>query len=144
MPTIRRHAPLPWFLPLLAAGLACSDGGASGDRSGDDSAAWVGAFRNEQRVGDLFISARLVITADQAEYNVNTTRDGALFIQQVCSAPLTVAGSTPVIPAMSCEVSMNGNRMTKDVPLDFSYNGSTWVRRNDGEETAFERVGGSD
>lgn len=142
------------LLTLCGSALACdsssqgsraespaTDASASASASAETSTpAWIGAFRDEQRVGELFLSVRLVITPGQAEYSAKSTRNGELFIQQTCTAPLTVANGTPVVSMFDCEISANGNRMTKQIAFDLSFNGEAWVRRDNGEETILNRI----
>jgi hypothetical protein len=144
------------LLTLCGSALACdssSQGGRAESPATDASAsasasastetstpAWIGAFGEEQRVGELFLSVRLVITPGQAEYSATSTRNGELFIQQTCTAPLTVANETPVVSMFDCEISANGNRMTKQIAFDLSFNGEAWVRRDKGEETILSRI----
>ena len=134
---------------VLLAPAACdkpsgapAGGGSAPAASEKASQPWVGGFRKETRTGDLFISSRLVLTTTRAEYNVQSTRNGELFIQQLCSAPIDGANAVPVIPAMTCEIALNGNRMTRTTAFDFSFNGTAWLLRHNGESTALERIDG--
>jgi hypothetical protein len=134
---------------LLVAQIGCdrnaapasSGGGAASPATA--SQPWMGGFRAENKVGDLFISSRLVITPQKAEYNVQSTKSGELFAQQVCSVAIDGSNTAPVIPAMSCELSINGNRATRTTAFDFSFDGSAWQLRHNGENTSFARIDGA-
>lgn len=140
----RRYTPV-----VLLAGLslyACDSEGPSRGGGGQNAATaapprpWVGAFRNEQQVGDLFIAVRLVLSDARAEYSVRSTRSGELFATQLCSVDVEAGASVPTLPAMECEVAIGANRAQRTIAFDFSFDGTNWVKRDNGKATVLERV----